>query len=292
MRSAWASGLHLRSCTDGTCSVGDARQGYNTLYLTKRTHPWRIRTQGDATPGFCGKQTGFACMPPGVGVAIVGRTPRRPAAPGIWNDDATDMPPGGAPGGWRIGPERQLAGGLADLAVCPRASGLLPPRAGAALPADPALPPGPGLARPSPPALWAHAPRTAGAQLVRSPRPRRPGRALGPSMRGHPWPTRLTTRDPTRAFAPVKAPGCAGANAREFPWPTRSAARAPKLRRRRAPDTRNRRAPSRKTASASGSPRWSCGRPGWPARSPGPGPDTAPPRRTPCTPVLCWRYRP
>jgi hypothetical protein len=54
-------GLHLRSCTDvayphvayprgacphGTCSVGDAGDGYNTLYLTKRTHPWRIRTRG------------------------------------------------------------------------------------------------------------------------------------------------------------------------------------------------------------------------------------------------------
>ena len=147
--------------------------------------------------------------------------------------------------------------------------------------------PGPAL----PPARRAHGPRTAGAQLVRSPRSRRPGPARA-SMRGHPWPTRLTTRDPTRAFAPVKAPGCAGANAREFPWPTRSAARAPKLRRRRAPDTRNRRAPFRKTASASGSPRWSCGRPGWPARSPGPGPDTAPPRRTPYTPAPGWRYRP
>lgn len=28
--------------------------------LTKRTHPWRIRTHLNATPGFCGKQTGFA----------------------------------------------------------------------------------------------------------------------------------------------------------------------------------------------------------------------------------------
>jgi hypothetical protein len=44
-------GLHLRSCTDGAyphgaCSVGHAGDGYNTLYLTKRTHPWRIRTRG------------------------------------------------------------------------------------------------------------------------------------------------------------------------------------------------------------------------------------------------------
>ena len=65
-----------------------------------------------------------------------------------------------------------------------------------------------------------------------------------------------------------------------------------RFRRRRAPGRRNRRALSRKTASASGFPRWSCGRPGWPAHSPGPAPDRAPPRRTPCTRVLCWRYRP
>jgi hypothetical protein len=59
-----------------------------------------------------------------------------------------------------------------------------------------------------------------------------------------------------------------------------------------APGTRTHPALSRKTALAAGFPRWSCGRPGWRARSPGKVLAGVPRRRTPCTPAPCWRCRP
>ncbi len=59
-----------------------------------------------------------------------------------------------------------------------------------------------------------------------------------------------------------------------------------------ARDRRSRRALFRRSASAAGSRRCSCGRRGWRARSPEPGRGTARRRRTPCTPGPCWRCRP
>ena len=59
-----------------------------------------------------------------------------------------------------------------------------------------------------------------------------------------------------------------------------------------APGTRTRRALSRRTVSNAGFPQWSYGRRGSRARSRAPGRDTAPPRRTPCTPAPCWPCRP
>jgi hypothetical protein len=64
------------------------------------------------------------------------------------------------------------------------------------------------------------------------------------------------------------------------------------LRPQPAPGRHTHPALSRKTASAAGFPRWSCGRPGWRAHSPGRVPGGVPPRRTPCTPAPCWRCRP
>ena len=198
MRSAW--GLRpAPSFVHGwdVLGWGDAREGYNTLYLTKRTHPWRIRTQRRCYSRLlreANSRCPYAsrCRSPGCGAHA---TP--PGPPGIWNKHATDMPAARLLKGWRIWRFVRARGGP--------------------------------VAGPCPLCL--------------------PGRgALGP--------------------------------------------RCPRLRRRRAPDRRSRRAPSRKTASAAGFPRWSCGRPGSPARSPGPGPDRAPPRRTPCTPIPCSRYRP
>lgn len=64
------------------------------------------------------------------------------------------------------------------------------------------------------------------------------------------------------------------------------------VRPRRARDRRNRRVRFRRSASRPDSRRASCARHGWRARSRVPAPGTARRRRTPCTRVLCWRYRP
>ena len=105
---------------------------------------------------------------------------------------------------------------------------------------------------------------------------------LWPS-RGRPsagWFRRLGTSDwgASGGAAGVEATGGAGRKGALRPPP--------------APGMHTHPALSRKTASAAGFPRWSCGRPGWRARSPGRVPGGVPPRRTPCTPAPCWRYRP